>query len=68
MIIGYRQYYCNKKNKNDSQNKVNKYCDQRVDSQEYLLSHLGISSYREAKGYNRSANTIKVHINKYTFK
>jgi hypothetical protein len=42
-----------------ARSRVNKYCDQRVESLEYLLSHLGLSSYREAKGYNKSANTIR---------
>jgi hypothetical protein len=49
-----------------ARSRVNKYSDQRVESLEYLLSHLGLSSYHEAKGYNKSANTIRfVCINIY---
>jgi hypothetical protein len=54
----------NKKKKIDRWIEGNEYCDQRVESWERLLSHLVLSSYHEAKGYNRSANAIKVRLNK----
>jgi hypothetical protein len=48
--IKHHQYTPNKKKGIDTGSRLKKYCDQIVDSREYLKSHIRLATYRDAKG------------------